>query len=91
MRGRGRGLELHFLRAPISHVIGGHHDHVRCAVIDGRSHALHHHVKAAITNGATEEEIRETLLHIIPYSGFPAAFDAFEVAEKALRGEDDDD
>lgn len=55
---------------------------------DGRSHALHHHVIAAITNGATEEEIRETLVHVIPYAGFPAAFDAFEVAEKALRAED---
>ena len=49
-----------------------------------RSHALHYHVKAALTNGATEEEIRETLVHLIPYCGFPTAFDAFEVAEKAL-------
>ena len=56
---------------------------------DGRAHALHHHVLAAITNGATEEEIRETLVHVIPYAGFPAAFDAFEVAEKALHGEED--
>ncbi|MCP4332413.1 MAG: 4-carboxymuconolactone decarboxylase [Gammaproteobacteria bacterium] len=52
---------------------------------DGRSHALHHHVQAAITNGATQDEIRETLVHVIPYAGFPAAFDAFEVAEKALN------
>ncbi len=50
----------------------------------GRAHALHHHVQAAITNGATREEIRETLVHVIPYAGFPAAFDAFEVAEGAL-------
>ena len=55
----------------------------------GRAHALHHHVLAAKTNGASEEEIRETLVHVIPYAGFPAAFDAFEVAEKALRGDDD--
>ena len=54
----------------------------------GRAHALHHHVQAAITNGASEEEIRETLVHVIPYAGFPAAFDAFEVAEKALHGDD---
>lgn len=52
---------------------------------NGRAHALHYHVQAAITNGATEEEIRETLVHVIPYAGFPAAFDAFEVAEKALN------
>ena len=55
----------------------------------GRAHALHHHVKAAITNGATVEEIRETLVHIIPYAGFPSAFDAFEVAEKALKEKTD--
>lgn len=54
-----------------------------------RSHALHYHVKAAITNGATKEEIRETLVHLIPYCGFPAAFDAFEIAEKALTEADE--
>jgi 4-carboxymuconolactone decarboxylase len=52
-----------------------------------RSHALHYHVKAALTNGATEEEIRETLDHLILYCGLPTAFDAFEVAEKALHEE----
>ena len=36
----------------------------------GRAHALHHHVQAAIGNGASEEEIRETLVHVIPYAGF---------------------
>ena len=55
----------------------------------GRSHALHHHVIAARNNGASEEEIRETLVHVIPYAGFPAAFDAFEVAENALLGNDE--
>ena len=37
------------------------------------------------------KEIRETLIHVIPYCGFPAAFDAFEVAEGALRDDDNDD
>jgi len=50
-----------------------------------RRHALHAHVKAAIANGATEHEISETLVHVIPYCGFPVAFDAFEVAERALQ------
>ena len=58
---------------------------------DGRAHALHYHVQAAITNGATEEEIRETLVHVIPYAGFPAAFDAFEVAEAALNDKSSDE
>ena len=57
----------------------------------GNSHALHHHVKAAITNGATVQEIQETLIHVIPYAGFPVAFDAFPVAEKALKERDSDD
>lgn len=51
----------------------------------GRSHALAHHARAAIRNGATEEEIRETLVHITPYAGFPAAFDAFQAVETALK------
>ena len=53
----------------------------------GRSHALSHHVRAAVTNGALETEIREMLVYVIPYAGFPAAFDAFEVAEQALYPE----
>ena len=38
---------------------------------------------------AIEDEIREMRVHIIPYAGFPAAFDVFEVARKTRRSEDD--
>jgi 4-carboxymuconolactone decarboxylase len=52
-----------------------------------RPHELAGHVRGAINNGCSEEEIRETLLQAAVYCGLPAALDAFRVAEKALRGE----
>ncbi len=42
------------------------------------------HVKGAIANGVTVEEIREVLLHAAIYSGVPAAADSFQQAETAL-------
>jgi alkylhydroperoxidase/carboxymuconolactone decarboxylase family protein YurZ len=42
----------------------------------------------AVFFGAIEVEIHETLMQVVPYAGFPAAFVAFELAQKALRGED---
>jgi 4-carboxymuconolactone decarboxylase len=43
------------------------------------------HVKAAIRNGVTAEEIREVLLHTAVYAGVPAANSAFAVAAKVLE------
>lgn len=49
-----------------------------------RPHELKIHVKGAIRNGATQEEIRETLLQVAIYAGVPAAVDSFRVAKEAL-------
>jgi 4-carboxymuconolactone decarboxylase len=49
-----------------------------------RSHELAVHVRGAITNGATVEEIQETLLHATVYCGAPAGLEAFRVAERVL-------
>ena len=52
--------------------------------------ALHHdgelalHVRAAIRNGLTREEIREVLIQVGVYAGVPAANRAFGVAQKVL-------
>ena len=52
--------------------------------------ALHHetelamHVRAAITNGVSAEELREVLLHTSVYAGVPAANTAFGVAQRVL-------
>lgn len=50
----------------------------------GRPHELGVHVKGAVRNGCTKEEIREALIHTACYAGFPATIDAFRTAKKAL-------
>jgi 4-carboxymuconolactone decarboxylase len=45
------------------------------------------HVRAALRNGVTPEEIREALIHAAVYAGVPAANTAFSVAERVLRDE----
>ena len=46
------------------------------------------HVRAAIRNGVTSEEIAEVLLHTAVYAGIPAANAAFAIAERALGPHD---
>jgi 4-carboxymuconolactone decarboxylase len=52
---------------------------------------LHHddelamHVRAAIRNGVTREEIVEVLLQVAVYAGLPAANRAFGIAQRVLR------
>ena len=45
------------------------------------------HVRAALRNGLTAEEIREVLLHTAVYAGVPAANSAFAQARGVLREE----
>ena len=40
------------------------------------------HVRGALNNGCTVEEIREALLHCAVYAGVPAAIDAFRAAQE---------
>jgi len=49
-----------------------------------RNHELGMHVKGAIRNGCSKEEIREVLLQVAIYCGVPAAVDSFRVAKAAL-------
>ena len=49
-----------------------------------RSHELATHVRAAVTNGATEAEIQEVLLQTAIYVGVPAALESFRVADQVL-------
>jgi 4-carboxymuconolactone decarboxylase len=50
-------------------------------------HELGMHVRAALRNGLTVEEIREILLHSGVYAGVPAANRAFAVAREVLEQE----
>jgi 4-carboxymuconolactone decarboxylase len=42
------------------------------------------HVRAAVNNGLTDDEIAEVLLHTAVYAGVPAANRAFAVAQRIL-------
>ncbi|KAL2419842.1 hypothetical protein ABEF95_006405 [Exophiala dermatitidis] len=49
------------------------------------------HVRGAVNNGASEVEIRETLIQVAGYCGLPAGLEGVRVAEgvlKDLRGND---
>ncbi len=45
------------------------------------------HVKGALTNGVTVEEIKEVLLHATVYCGIPAGLEAFKAANEVLVAE----
>jgi 4-carboxymuconolactone decarboxylase len=49
-----------------------------------RPHELELHVRGALNNNCSPEEIRETLLQAAIYCGIPAAIDAFRVAKPIL-------
>jgi 4-carboxymuconolactone decarboxylase len=50
----------------------------------GQEHELALHVRAAVRNGLTREQIGEVLLHVGAYAGVPAANRAFAVAQRVL-------
>ncbi|WP_297108699.1 carboxymuconolactone decarboxylase family protein [uncultured Devosia sp.] len=50
-----------------------------------RSAEIKLHVRGAINNGVSVEEIRETLLHATIYCGIPAGLDAFKAANEVLK------
>jgi 4-carboxymuconolactone decarboxylase len=45
-----------------------------------RPHELRIHLRSAITNGCTRDEIREALLQVAIYCGIPASLDAHNIA-----------
>ena len=50
----------------------------------GREHELEMHVRAALRNGLTPDEIGEVLLHCAVYCGVPAANGAFAIAQRVI-------
>ena len=50
-----------------------------------RPHELKLHVRGAINNGVTKDEIREVFLQAAIYCGVPAAIDSFRVAREAFK------
>ena len=60
-------------------VARGHHDELAM------------HLRAALRNGLTVDEIKETLLQTAIYCGVPDANTAFRIAQQVLEGELDED
>jgi 4-carboxymuconolactone decarboxylase len=54
-----------------------------------RQDELKTHVRAALGNGVTEDQIREVLIQVAVYAGIPAAVEAFRTATAALKERDD--
>jgi len=50
----------------------------------GRNEELAMHVRAALRNGLTADEIKEVLLQCAVYCGVPAANSAFAIAQRVL-------
>jgi alkylhydroperoxidase/carboxymuconolactone decarboxylase family protein YurZ len=55
----------------------------------GRLEELEMHVRAALRNGLTADEIKEVLLHSAIYCGVPAANAAFAIAQRVLAEQDE--
>lgn len=49
-----------------------------------RQHELRTHVRGALNNGLTKEEIAEIFLQVAIYCGVPAAIDSFRSAQQVL-------
>jgi 4-carboxymuconolactone decarboxylase len=54
-------------------------------VSQGRPHELKVHVRGALANGVTKEELQEVLLHAMVYSGIPRGVEGFRSAEEVLK------
>jgi 4-carboxymuconolactone decarboxylase len=53
----------------------------------GKTPEIKLHVKGALNNGISVEEIKATLLHATAYCGIPAGLDAFKAAHEVLLAE----
>jgi 4-carboxymuconolactone decarboxylase len=58
-------------------------EHVRRAADDADE--LRTHLKGAVTNGVTRDEIREVFLQVAIYGGVPASVDSFRIAREVLE------
>ena len=50
-----------------------------------RPHEIKMHVRGALANGVTKDEIREVFLQVAIYCGVPAAVDSFRIAREVFK------
>ena len=51
----------------------------------GKQHELKGHVRGALNNGVTPEELREVMLHASIYCGLPTAIEAFRTVAEVVE------
>jgi 4-carboxymuconolactone decarboxylase len=51
----------------------------------GKMHEFKIHVRGALNNGVTKEELQEICMHASVYCGFPTALDAFRNAAEVIE------
>jgi 4-carboxymuconolactone decarboxylase len=61
---------------------------VAALAAQGRTLGLELNLRMALKNGATRQEVVETLLQIAPYAGFPACWEGLALAQKVFREAD---
>jgi len=50
-----------------------------------RPHEIKAHVKGALANGVTKDEIKEVFMQVAIYCGVPAAVDSFRIAREVFK------
>lgn len=50
-----------------------------------RPHEIKLHIRGALANGVTKDEIKEIFLHVGIYCGVPAAVDSFRIAREVFK------
>ena len=55
-----------------------------CLAAFGRHDELRTHIRGAVNNGATRDEIREVILHVGVYCGLPVALESTRIAKEVL-------
>ena len=51
----------------------------------GRERQLRAHLAGALQDGISLEEVRETVVHVIPYAGFPAGLTGLELLTEVVK------
>jgi hypothetical protein len=49
-----------------------------------RPHELRAHIRGALTNGVSRDEIREVFMQVAIYAGIPAGVDSFRIAREVF-------
>ncbi len=63
------------------------HDHLAMLTALSKPDELKLHVKGALTNGVTVNEIKEILVHAAACCSIPAGLEAFKSAHEVLKSE----